>query len=313
MYKYQIAPMMGWTDRYFRRFMREIGGDAYLLFSEMVTVQAIHYGDHHQYLAKCQKEGDVVLQLGGSCPDLLRESILKAEQYEYFGYNLNVGCPSDRVQKGKIGAILMNEPKVVSSLLQVMQDHTDRPVTIKTRVGIDGVDSYGFFKSFVEQVLESGCKEWIIHARDAWLKGLSPRQNRSIPPLRYEYVYQLKQDFPELHVTLNGGLRSHESIEEALKHVDAVMLGRAAYQDPRLIHQLGSCDVSYEKAILAYILYIEERLDSDPIRRLLAPLVIALTGYKGAKSDRRDLAECKDVMSALDPLQRIKKNLAEIS
>lgn len=313
MYKYQIAPMMGWTDRHFRRLMREIGGDAYLLFSEMVTVQAIHYGDHHQYLRKCQHEGDVVLQLGGSDIHLLKESIVKAEQYHYAGYNLNVGCPSDRVQKGKIGAILMNEPKLVASLLEAMQDQTSRPVTIKTRVGIDGVDSYAFFRSFVEQVLESGCQEWIVHARDAWLKGLSPRQNRSIPPLRYEYVYQLKQDFPELHITLNGGLKSYEDVQDALAHVDAVMLGRAAYQDPRLIHQLGTCRVSYEQAVLQYIGYIEEQLSTEPIRRLLAPLVIALTDYKGAKSDRRDLAECKDVISALAPLQRVKQNLSEIN
>ncbi len=293
MYQYHIAPMMGWTDRHFRYFMRLLGGDAYLLFSEMVTVNALAYGDSHKYLDKLDIEGDVILQIGGSDLDKVKQAIQMAEPYHYSGYNLNVGCPSDRVQNAMIGACLMAEGPMVKEILKVMMDNTDKPVSIKTRVGIDGIDSYDYFKRFVDDVLPSGCCSWIVHARDAWLNGLSPRQNRSIPPLRYEYVYRLKKEMPELDIAINGGFNDEDSIKEALTYVDAVMLGRAAYQNPRLIHQLGSCQLSYQGVIKAYINYIHDHLGSFPARRLAAPLVIALTGYYGAKQDRAKVAACK--------------------
>lgn len=304
--------MMGWTDRHFRYLMRLLGGDAFLLFSEMITVQAIHYGDGDIYLQKNDSEGDVILQIGGSCEKLIAEAITRAEKYDYSGYNLNVGCPSDRVQKGKIGAILMKEPHLVARLLRVMQDNTDRPVSIKTRVGVDGVDSYDYFKNFVDVVCESGVTDWIVHARDAWLKGLSPRQNRSVPPLRYDYVYRLKQEMPHLSVALNGGLNDELVIREALGKVDAVMLGRAAYQNPRLIHALGCSNLQYNVAIEKYLEYVQYNIGNFPIRRMLAPLVIALTGYHGAKSDRTIIAACKDDVEAQGILSDFAERLQDV-
>jgi len=308
MYQYHIAPMMGWTDRHFRYFMRLLGGDAFLMFSEMVTSNAIVFGDAHQYLEMAPDEGVCILQLGGSDIPSIQKAIQIAEKYPYSGYNLNVGCPSDRVQNAKIGACLMAEGVLVRDVLKAMMDSTDKPVSIKTRVGIDGVDSYEYFKQFVDEVLPSGCQSWIVHARDAWLKGLSPKQNRSIPPLRYEYVYQLKKDYPHLDIAINGGFVDKESIKEALLHVDAVMLGRAAYQNPRLIHALGNSQLSYIEALKAYANYMRAT-DVRSILRLAQPLVVSLTGYHGAKQDRAKLAQArtKDAMlKALDEIELLK-------
>ncbi len=305
MHKYHIAPMMAWTDRHFRYLMRLLGGLDFLLFTEMVTVNALHYSEPHQYLEKSDIEGDVILQIGGSDIERVAQAIQLAEQHNYAGYNLNVGCPSDRVQNAKIGACLLAEGPLVKEVLKVMMDNTDKPVSIKTRVGIDGVDSYDFFRSFVDDVLPSGCKNWIVHARDAWLKGLSPRQNRSIPPLRYEYVYRLKQELPELDIAINGGFTDREAIASALAHVDAVMLGRAAYQNPQLIHDLGNSQYTYRQALDQYIQYIRENIDQFPVRRLAAPLVIALSGYYGAKHDRARVAACKDAAEMLKILDKL--------
>lgn len=305
MHQYHIAPMMAWTDRHFRYLMRLLGGADFLLFTEMVTVNALHYSEPHQYLEKSDIEGDVILQIGGSDLDRVAQAIQLAEQHNYAGYNLNVGCPSDRVQNAKIGACLMAEGPLVQNVLKVMMDHTDKPVSIKTRVGIDGVDSYDYFRRFVDDVLPSGCTNWIVHARDAWLKGLSPRQNRSIPPLRYEYVYQLKKEMPELNVTINGGFTEAGAIKEALSKVDSVMLGRAAYQNPKLIHELGNSQYAYKEALNHYIQYIRQNIHLYPVRRLAAPLVIALSGYYGAKHDRAKVAACKepfDMLNVLDGL-----------
>lgn len=305
MHKYHIAPMMGWTDRHFRLLMRLLGGDAFLLFSEMVTVNALAYGDAHKYLDKSDCEGSVILQIGGSDHQRVAQAIQMAEKYNYAGYNLNVGCPSDRVQNAKIGACLMEEGQLVSEILKVMKDNTDRPVSIKCRVGIDGSDSYEYLKAFVDEVLSSECHTWMIHARDAWLKGLSPRQNRSIPPLRYEYVYWLKKEMPHLHITINGGFTDYNMIQGALDKVDAVMLGRAAYQNPILIHQLGNSHYSYQEALKQYVAYIVDNIDIFPPRRLAAPLVIALTSYRGAKQDRARLAAAKTKEEVLVAIENI--------
>ena len=305
MHKYHIAPMMAWTDRHFRFLMRLLGGSDFLLFTEMVTVNALHYSEPHQYLEKADREGDVILQIGGSDLDRVAQAIQLAEQHHYSGYNLNVGCPSDRVQNAKIGACLMAEGPLVKEVLKVMMDNTDKPVSIKTRVGIDGVDSYDYFRAFVDDVLPSGCHNWIVHARDAWLKGLSPRQNRSIPPLRYEYVYRLKKELPELNVAINGGFVDKDSVLSALSQVDAVMLGRAAYQNPQLIHELGNSECSYREALTKYIQYIREHINQFPVRRLAAPLVIALSGYYGAKHDRAKVAACKDPDEMLNILDQL--------
>jgi|AntRauTorckE5430_2_1112549.scaffolds.fasta_scaffold00163_17 tRNA-dihydrouridine synthase A len=307
MYQYQIAPMMGFTDRHFRTLMRILGGDAFLLYSEMVTTGAICYGDAERYLSKNSIEGDVVLQIGGSDPYAIAKTIEIAEAYDYAGYNLNVGCPSHRVQNAKIGACLMKEPQLVERVFKVMQSVTDKPVSIKTRLGIDGVDSYDYINDFVNGI--SVCQTWILHARDAWLQGLNPKQNRSIPPLRYNYVYQLKKENPHLHVTLNGGLKDIESINEALLHVDAVMLGRCAYQNPRLIHELGESTKGYFELLNEYILYIKKEVTDQNIRYISAPLVMALYGYYGAKKDRHAIAQCKDKVLLLRLLNDLQNKL----
>lgn len=286
--------------------MRLLGGDDVLLFSEMVTTGAICYGDSHRYLDKSKEEGDVILQIGGSDPEALIETIQKAEAYDYAGYNLNVGCPSSRVQNAKIGACLMAEGPLVCELLKAMQSATDKPVSIKTRLGIDGVDSYDYLKNFVEEVLPSGCEDWILHARDAWLQGLSPKQNRTIPPLRYEYVYRLKSEMPHLNISLNGGLKDIPTIESALEKVDAVMLGRVAYMNPRLIYELGGLQKDYYLILCEYINYMESHVTDQNVRAVAAPLVIALHDYPGAKRDRTQLAACKD-KGKLIPLLRVLK------
>lgn len=312
MYPYEIAPMMGWTDKHFRILMRILGGDAFLLYSEMVTTGAICYGDSKRYLEKSPEEGDVILQIGGSDPKDIAKTIQIAEKYNYMGYNLNVGCPSDRVQNARIGACLMKEGKLVAELLSVMKDNTDKPVSIKTRLGIDGVDSYDYLKNFVEKVMVSGCETWILHARDAWLKGLSPKQNRNIPPLRYEYVYRLKQEMPHLHITLNGGLKDIESIREASSQVDAIMIGRAAYMNPKLIYQLGTLDDNYYDLLCQYIAYMQLYVTEKNVRSITAPLVVTLNDYYGAKLDRTKLAQCKEKEVLLPLLEALRVRLQSL-
>lgn len=306
MRRLQIAPMMGYTDTHFRYLMRLLGGDAFLLFSEMITVNALLYGESDKYLAKTAREGDVVLQIGGSDPKTAKQVMGLINPYDYVGCNLNVGCPSDRVQNAKIGACLMAEGQLVGEMLKAMQSYTDKPVSIKCRLGIDGVDSYDFFKNFVDEVLEiSHCHTWIVHARDAWLQGLSPRQNRMVPPLRYEYVYRLKQEMPYLNVTINGGFTTKEQVDQALLHVDGVMLGRAAYQNPRLIHELGNSQHDYQTALKHYSYYLSTHASDANLRRIIQPLVLALNGYHGAKRDRASLAACRGVAEMMRALEKI--------
>ncbi len=308
-HKLHIAPMMGWTHRHFRVLMRLMAGECALMYSEMVTAQALMHGDVEHLLAKSDLEGEVVLQIGSGDPDLLANAMQVSQSYGYYGFNLNAGCPSNRVQGADIGACLMKKPKKVRQLMQTMLDATAHPVSIKTRLGIDGVDSYAFIKAFVSEIQDIGCHHWIIHARDAWLQGLSPKENRSVPPLRYEYVYQLKQDFPHLHITLNGGLTDLESVNEALNHVDSVMIGRAAYQNMPLIHQVGNSELTYTQAIQAYIQYAKSMLTEQQVKIVLAPLISALIGYNGAKAHRRILSEVRSKTDALSALSVIQDHL----
>jgi tRNA-dihydrouridine synthase A len=308
-HRIQIAPMMGWTHRHFRILMRLMGGKELLLYSEMVTAQALCHGNVDHLLERSKGEGDVVLQIGSGDPELLAQAMQRSQAYGYSGFNLNAGCPSNRVQGADIGACLMKKPEKVKKLLEVMQQHTDKPVSLKTRLGIDGVDSYQYIKEFVSKVEDSGCQYFIIHARDAWLQGLSPKENRSIPPLRYEYVYQLKQDFPHLHITLNGGLVTESAILEALKHVDAVMIGRSAYQDVPLIHQVCQSNDSYMAAIVKYIDYALSHIHGQQQRMLLAPLLSALTGFKGARGWRRRISESNTTEGMIAVLESIRSDV----
>ena len=229
--------MMDWTDRFCRIFHRQLTGHA-LLYTEMVTALAIRHGDRQRLLGFDPAEQPVALQLGGSDPAALAEA---ARWGEYFGYceiNLNVGCPSDRVQTGRFGACLMAEPELVRDCIGAMRDAVRVPVTVKCRIGIDEQDAEEDFARFVSTVAQSGCATFIVHARKAWLKGLSPKENRDIPPLDYGRVYRLKQAHPELTVVINGGIADLDAAERHLAHVDGVMLGRAAYANPWLLNDV---------------------------------------------------------------------------
>ncbi len=232
-----LAPMIDWTVREFRDFARLFNPYIYL-YTEMISTSAILKGDTHHLLHYNKNQHPLVLQLGGSCPEEMAKCAKIAENFAYDEININVGCPSDRVQHNKIGACLMAEPRLVFTMAKAMRQNTDKPITIKHRIGIDTFDSYEFMKNFVETVMEAGIRHFIVHARSAWLKGLSPKENREIPPLRYEYVYQLKSDFPELFIEINGGIDNLAQITKHLSYVDGVMIGRAFYHQPML---MGEC------------------------------------------------------------------------
>lgn len=229
-----VAPMMDWTDRHCRYFLRLISKRA-LLYTEMVTTGAILFGDKDRHLAFDSAEHPVALQLGGADPSDLAECARIGESYGYDEINLNVGCPSDRVQNGRFGACLMGEPDLVAACVAAMANAVQIPVTVKCRIGIDDRDSYEDLRGFVDRVADGGCRTFIVHARKAVLAGLSPKQNRDIPPLRYDYVYRLKAERPDLEIILNGGVPDLDAAAQHLEHVDGVMFGRAAYQNPYML------------------------------------------------------------------------------
>ena len=235
-----VAPMMDWTDRHCRFFHRQITRHA-RLYTEMVTTGALLHGDVARHLDFDPAEHPLALQLGGSEPTELAACAKLAARWGYDEINLNCGCPSERVQRGAFGACLMAEPALVRDCIAAMRDAVDLPVTVKHRVGIDRGESYDFVRDFVGTVAQAGCTVFIVHARNAWLKGLSPKENREVPPLRYEFVYRLKRDFPALTVVLNGGVTSNEHIAQHLPQVDGVMLGRAAYHTPWLMAEWDRC------------------------------------------------------------------------
>ncbi|HEV3104457.1 MAG TPA: tRNA dihydrouridine(20/20a) synthase DusA [Trinickia sp.] len=229
-----VAPMMDWTDRHCRFFHRVISRDTWL-YTEMVTTGALLYGDVARHLAFTPEEAPVALQLGGSEPDDLARSAKLGEQWGYDEINLNCGCPSERVQRGAFGACLMNEPQLVADCVKAMRDAVTVPVTVKHRIGVDAVEDYAFVRDFVGTVANAGCDVFIVHARNAILKGLSPKENREIPPLKYDYAYRLKRDFPSLEIIINGGIKTLDEAETHLRHVDGVMLGREAYHNPYVL------------------------------------------------------------------------------
>jgi tRNA-dihydrouridine synthase A len=223
--------MMDWTDRHCRYFHRLLSSHA-LLYTEMVTTGALIHGDVPRHLRFNTEEHPVALQLGGSEPADLAQCAKLGQDWGYDEININCGCPSERVQRGAFGACLMNEASLVADCVKAMVDAVDIPVTVKHRIGIDKEEGYGFVRDFVGTVADAGCTVFIAHARNAWLKGLSPKENREIPPLRYELVHQLKLDFPHLTIAINGGLTTNAQLTEQLEHVDGVMLGREAYHNP---------------------------------------------------------------------------------
>jgi tRNA-dihydrouridine synthase A len=292
-----IAPMMDWTDRHCRYFFRLLSKNI-LLYTEMVVAQAIIHGDVNRHLAFHSSEHPIALQLGGSDPHLLAQCAKTAENYEYNEINLNVGCPSDRVQSGKFGACLMLEPQLVADCVKAMQDVVSIPVTVKTRIGVDDQDSYEALINFIQIVALAGCKTFIIHARKAWLKGLSPKENREVPPLSYPTVYQLKKDFPHLNFIMNGGIKTYENIQEHLQKLDGVMIGREAYHNPYL---LAGIDREFfnddhpistrEDIIECLISYIEEQQKQDVAFHHIARHILGLYhGQPHGKAWRRNLS-----------------------
>lgn len=261
-----VAPMMDWTDRHCRMFHRQITRHTWL-YTEMVTTGALLHGDVPRHLNFNDEEHPVALQLGGSEPADLAKSARLGEQWGYDEINLNCGCPSERVQKGAFGACLMNEAPLVADCVKAMRDAVQIDVTVKHRIGIDDVVSYDYVRDFVGTVADAGCATFIVHARNAILQGLSPKENREIPPLRYEFAYRLKKDFPALEILINGGVKTLEEIDAHLLHVDGVMLGREAYHNPYL---MASFDAQYygveaqpksrAEVLQAMIPYIREQL-----------------------------------------------------
>lgn len=230
-----VAPMMDWTDRHCRVFHRLLAPNA-RLYTEMVHAQAVIHGDRERLLGFDASEHPVALQLGGSHPEHLALASKIAQDYGYDEVNLNVGCPSDRVQAGRFGACLMKEPTIVAECIAAMRHAVSIPITVKCRLGVDEHEDYDYFLAFIDTVAQAGCIEYIVHARKAWLNGLSPKENREIPPLRYDWVYRLKSERPQLRIVLNGGLRELEQCQDALSLVDGVMIGRAAFQEPYRLH-----------------------------------------------------------------------------
>ena len=298
MHKASIAPMMQYTDMHDRYLLRLISKKVFL-YTEMVTTGAILYGKCFHQLEFNKEEHPVAIQLGGSDIDDLVKSAKIAEDYGYDEINLNVGCPSDRVQKGRFGACLMLEPEHVAECLNAMQINVKVPVTIKCRLGVDHHEDYEFLYSFVNIVQNAGIEHFIIHARNGILKGLSPRQNRHIPPLKYDYVYQLKKDFPNLNITINGGIKTIDECKDHLKYVDGVMIGRAAYENPFLIKDIDTelygieSNVNSKKSILnQYLDYVEDKLqEGHDLSRMMKHLFGLSRGDKYAKTFRIKILE----------------------
>ena len=289
--------MMDWTDRHCRYFHRLLAPSA-LLYTEMVTTGAIIHGDAERFLAYNPEELPLALQLGGSEPDDLAKCARLAELRGYSEINLNVGCPSDRVQRGSFGACLMLEPELVGECMAAMQDAVDIPVTIKTRLGVDDHDSYQFVADFVGRIAETGTGVFIMHARKALLSGLSPKQNRDVPPLHYDWVYRLKREFPGLAIVINGGIESIGAIREHLAHVDGVMLGRAAYHTPWLLAECqqqlfgGQAIKTREDVVEAMNFYLESQLQQGVAAKHVSRHMLGLFhGLPGARAWRRYLSE----------------------
>jgi tRNA-dihydrouridine synthase A len=243
--------MMDWTDRHCRYFLRQVSSTA-RLYTEMITTGALLHGDVPRHLGFSKEEHPLAVQLGGCDPQELSFCAKLAEQYGYDEVNLNIGCPSERVQRGAFGACLMAEPQLVADCVRAIREAVKIPVTVKHRTGIDSVETYDFVRGFVETVAAAGCGTFIVHARNAVLKGLSPKENREIPPLKYGFVYQLKADFPQLRVVINGGITTQAEIQEHLQKVDGVMLGRAAYHNPWLLADAGKTRAEVVRTMFEY-------------------------------------------------------------
>ena len=293
---FAVAPMMDWTDSPCRVLHRCLTRHA-LLYTEMVTAEAVLHGDRQRLLSFDSFEHPVALQLGGSDPARLAEASKIAADFGYDEINLNVGCPSDRVQSGRFGACLMREPALVADCVAAMRAAVSIPVTVKCRIGVDDQDPEQSLRSLIDTCAGAGVSVFAVHARKAWLEGLSPKENRDIPPLDYPLVYRVKQERPQLTILVNGGIESLEQAEEHLRHVDGVMLGRAAYHNPALLAQVdarffGAAPVDLDAALEAYVDHVERQLAKGArLHPLIKPMLGLYNGRPGARLFRRHLSE----------------------
>ena len=297
-WRFCIAPMLDWTDRHYRFLARQLSQHA-RLYTEMVTTGALLHGDVERHLRFDSSEHPVALQLGGSDPEALAEAARIGAEWGYDEINLNVGCPSDRVQNGTFGACLMAEPTLVAECIAAMRAAVDVPVTVKSRIGIDHQETFDEFRAFVDIVADKGGAEvFIVHSRKAWLKGLSPKQNRDVPPLRPEFATRLKQERPDLTVVLNGGLTEIDAMRDALDEVDGVMVGRAAYQNVGLLAEVDQALFGDERrvdrlaALRAYRDYVASEIERGTrLPTLIKPILTLFQGKPGARAYRRHLSE----------------------
>jgi len=297
-HRFAVAPMLDWTDRHCRHLHRLLTRHT-LLYTEMVTTGAILHGPRERYLQHGADEHPLALQLGGSEPAALAACAAIGVDHGYDEINLNVGCPSDRVQSGRFGACLMAEPQLVAECIAAMTGAADVPVTVKTRIGIDDRDSYEALAMFVQTVGAAGCRSFIIHARKAWLHGLSPKENRTIPPLDYAVVWQLKRDFPELEIIVNGGIDSLDAAAAQLQKVDGVMLGRTAYHNPYLLAEVDGRFFADPhpvptrgQVVDAMLPYIERELNAGTLLKNITRHMLGLfQGMPGARAWRRELSQ----------------------
>jgi tRNA-dihydrouridine synthase A len=297
-YRFCVAPMMDWTDRHCRLFLRQLSRHA-RLYTEMVNTGAILRGNARRHLRFDPAEQPLALQLGGSDPDALARSAALGAEYGYSEVNLNCGCPSDRVQEGRFGACLMADPQGVAEAVAAMRAACGLPVTVKCRIGVDDSEDYVFLRRFVDTIAAAGCDTFLVHARKAWLSGLSPKENREVPPLRYDQVYRLKQEFPQLTIVINGGLRTLRDCERHLQHVDGVMLGREVYENPYLLAEVdadlfGETDrpPTRTEVMLRLRPYLEQELAAGtPLGRISRHLLGLYRGQPGGRAFRRHLSE----------------------
>ena len=293
-----VAPMMDWTDRHCRYFLRQLTRRT-LLYTEMIPVGAILHGDRARFLAFHPEERPLALQLGGADPTALSEATHLAAEYGYDEVNLNVGCPSDRVQNARFGACLMAEPGLVGRCVAAMQTASALPVTVKCRIGVDDRDRFEDLLSFVQDVAAAGCRSFTVHARKAWLSGLSPKENREIPPLRYEEVYRLKETCRGLEIVINGGILTLDEAERHLEKVDGAMIGRAAYQNPQILAEAdarifgaaGPAASRHDAVVAMHGYAMEQRANGVPLRSITRHMLGLFNGLPGARAWRRTLSE----------------------
>jgi len=313
-HRFSVAPMMDRTDRHCRYFHRLLTKRSFL-YTEMLHANAVLKGDTEKLLNHHTDEHPLVLQLGGSDPSALSEASSISEKFGYSEVNLNVGCPSSKVQKGRFGAVLMKEPKLVAKCISQMKEATTLPVTVKCRIGVDDMDQNIHLDHFINEVSSAGCNTFIIHARKAWLKGLSPKDNREIPPLNYERVYKLKNTFPDLKFIINGGIKSLHESSIHLQHVDGVMIGREAYENPLLLAEVDSVIFSDKKVstcrsdiLKSLIPYIGDELErGTKISHITRHLMGLFRGFNGAKNMRKYLISLNNAMNPIENFEFLLK------